>query len=364
MNRLRTAVIGTGHLGRIHAKLAAESSAVELVAVVDVNAETRDRVAAEFKVPGVADYRQLVDTIEGAIIATPTVHHFKVASELLRAGVHVLVEKPITTTVAEAEELVKLADEAGLVLQVGHVERFNPGFECVADRFEGARFIQASRTSGFTFRSTDIGVVMDLMIHDIDIVLSIVPSPVIEVSAMGISVLSRREDVAQAQLRFANGCRAQLVASRVSYSPTRSMQVYTAGGYTHVDFAQRKATVVDPTPEVLSRQWGLEKLSPERIEHYREHLFEELLVKRELNPPATNAIAEEQRDFATSVREARQPRVTGRAGKQALEVAEQVLHAITRYPWDGTSSGRIGPMLIEGWESHHALPAYGQRKAG
>lgn len=363
MTPLRTAVIGTGHLGRIHAKLAAESPAIELVAVVDLNAQTRDRVAADVGTRGVADYRELLGTIEGAVVATPTVHHFQVASDLLNAGVHVLVEKPITTTVDEATRLVELAEAQGLVLQVGHVERFNPGFECVADRFDGARFLQSSRTSGFTFRSIDIGVVMDLMIHDIDIVLSIVPSPVIDVSAMGLSVLCPHEDIAQAQLRFANGCRAHLVASRVSYAPSRSLQVYTPTGFTHVDFASRTATVVDPTPEVVSRQWGLEKLSAERTEHYREHLFEELLVKRELTPPATNAIAEELRDFAASVREARQPRVTGRAGKQALEVAEQVLQAIARHAWDGTSSGRIGPLASEGWESPHNI-SVPVRKAG
>lgn len=359
---LRTAVIGTGHLGRIHAKLAAEAPHIDLVAIVDVSEEARNRVASEFGTRPVADYRQLLGEIEGAIVATPTVHHFQVASDLLKAGIHVLVEKPITTTVDEATALVSLADQRNLVLQVGHVERFNPGLECVADRLHDARYLQASRTSGFTFRSTDIGVVMDLMIHDIDIVLSIVPSPVVEVAAMGLSVLTPHEDMAQAQLRFANGCQAQLTASRVSYVPSRWLQVYTPRGFAHVDFANRKGTLVEPTEEVRARRFDIGNLTAEQTAHLRDHLFEELLVKQEIEPPATNAIAEEHRDFVASIRQGHQPRVPGRAGRDALEVAELVLDSIARHRWDGTSHGRIGPAALPQRPGGVWMPTH--RKAG
>ncbi len=362
MTPLRTAVIGTGHLGRIHAKLAAEAPHIDLVAIVDVAQEARDRVAGEFNTRGVADYRDLIGSIEGAIVATPTVHHFDVASDLLRAGIHVLVEKPITATVQEAMALERLATDRGLVLQVGHVERFNPGLECVVDHLQDARYLQASRTSGFTFRSTDIGVVMDLMIHDIDVVLSIVGSPVVEVNAMGLSVLSPNEDMAQAQLRFANGCQAQLTASRVSYLPSRWLQVYTSHGFAHVDYANRKGTLVEPADDVLTRRFDLHRLTSDQTAHYRDHLFEDLLVKRELSPPATNAIAEEHRDFAESIRQGHQPRVSGKAGREALEVAERVLEAIAHHHWDGISTGRVGsqaePQRVGGaWNVPH-------RKAG
>lgn len=348
MKPLRTAVIGTGHLGRIHARLAAESPHIDLVAVVDVNAEARDRVAAEVGTRGVADYRELKGQIEGAIVATPTIHHYRVVKELLSAGIHVLVEKPITATVAEADDLVRDADRRNLTLQVGHVERFNPGLECVADRLSDVRFMQATRASGFTFRSTDIGVVMDLMIHDIDVVLSIAHSPVTAVSALGFSVMGDQEDIAQAQLQFANGCVAQLTASRVSYTPMRSLQVFSSQGHACVDFASRNATVVEPREDLLRREFRIDDLDDQQRAHYRDHLFEELLAKRTIEPEATNAIAQEHIDFAESVRTGRPPRVSGRAGRDALAVAERILDSIASHAWDGTPTGRRGSLGVTG----------------
>ena len=178
MDPLRTAVIGTGHLGRIHARLAAEAPHIDLVAIVDVSEKARQEVAEQTGARPVASYHEVLDEIDAAIVATPTVMHHQVVRDLLLAGKHVLVEKPITVTVEEADELVELANAKRLVLQVGHVERFNPGLECVAKKLKDVRYIQGVRASGFTFRSTDIGVVMDLMIHDIDVVLSLVGSRV------------------------------------------------------------------------------------------------------------------------------------------------------------------------------------------
>ncbi len=355
MNPLRTAVIGTGHLGRIHARLAAEAAHIDLVAIVDVSREARERVAEETGCRAVADYRELVGDIEAAVVATPTVHHHQVAKGLLTAGVHVLVEKPIATTVAEADELVELAQSRGLKLQVGHVERFNPGLECVAGHLSDIRYLQATRASAFTFRSTDIGVVMDLMIHDIDVVLSLVKSRVVEVSAFGVAVMGDQEDIAQATLHFANGCVAQLTASRVNYEPARSMKVFTSSCFANIDFANRNATTVLPSGELLTGQFDLASLSADQTNHYREHLFEELLVKRQHDPPQTNAIAEEHRDFAEAIRTGREVRVTGKAGRNALAVAEQVLAAIEKYQWDASPLGRRGPQLT---------PTVPLRKAG
>ncbi len=355
MTPLRTAVIGAGHLGRIHARLAAETPHIDLVAIVDVSDEARQQVATETGARPVADYREINGQIEAAIVATPTVYHHQVVKALLESGVHVLVEKPITSTVAEADELVDLADAQNLKLQVGHVERFNPGLECVADGLTDIRYIQATRASGFTFRSTDIGVVMDLMIHDIDVVLSLVGSPLVEVSAIGAAVMGNHEDIAQAQLRFANGCMAQLTASRVNYEPARSMQVFTSAGFANIDFARRTATTVRPNDDLLARQFDLADLSQDEIGHYRDHVFDELLVKQPHEPPQTNAIAEEHRDFAEAVRTGRDVRVTGAAGRDALVVAEQVLNAIDQHQWDGSPMGRRGPLLT---------PAVPLRKAG
>lgn len=352
---VRIAVIGAGHLGRIHARLAAEAPHINLIAVVDVEDETRERVAQEAGTRGVADYRELFGQIEAAIVATPTIYHHHVVKDLLEAGIHVLVEKPITVTVDEADELVKLAKSKGLKLQVGHVERFNPGLECVADQLNDIRFIQGTRASGFTFRSTDIGVVMDLMIHDIDVVLSLVRSQVVDVSALGVAVMGEQEDIAQAQLKFANGCVAQLTASRVNYEPARCMQVFTSDSFANIDFANRGATTVRPRRDLLHRQFDLTSLEAEQTAHFRDHLFDELLVKQQHEPAESNAIAEEHRDFAEAIRTGRDVRVTGKAGREALAVAEQVLEAISQHQWDASPVGRRGAQLT---------PAAALRKAG
>lgn len=359
MKPLRTAVIGTGHLGRIHARLAGEAPHIDLVAVVDTNAEARERVAGDCNTQGVADYRELLgieeNQIEAAIVATPTIYHHAVVKELLEAGVHVLVEKPITHTVAEADELVGLAASRGLKLQVGHVERFNPGLEAVADELTDILYMQATRASGFTFRSTDIGVVMDLMIHDIDIVLSLADSPVVGVNAFGVAVMGDEEDIARADIQFESGCVAQLTASRINYQPARSLQVFSAGGFTNVDFAVRGATTVRPTAELLSGRFDLNALDAEQTAYYRDNLFSELLVKNEVTPNETNAIAEEHRDFAEAIRTGREVRVTGAAGRDALAVAEQVLESIAHHQWDAAATGRRGAQLT---------PAMPLRKAG
>jgi predicted dehydrogenase len=352
---LRTAVIGTGHLGRIHARLAADAPHIDLVAIVDVSQDARERVAEETGSRAAADYRELIGDVEAAIVATPTIYHHRVVKDLLEAGVHVLVEKPITTTVAEADELVDLARSRNLTLQVGHVERFNPGLECIASQLTDIRYIQATRASGFTFRSTDIGVVMDLMIHDIDVVLSLVHSRVVDVTAFGVAVIGQQEDIAQAQLHFAGGCVAQLTASRVHYEPARSMQVFTSTGFASIDFAGRRAATVRPSAELLTRQFELESLTADQTAYYRDHLFDELLIKQQHEPTTTNAIAEEHRDFAECIRSGREVRVTGKAGRNALAIAEQVLAAIDKHQWDASPLGRRGPMLT---------PTVPLRKAG
>ncbi|BBO32415.1 Gfo/Idh/MocA family protein [Lacipirellula parvula] len=349
MSRLRLAVIGVGHLGKIHAKLAAGIPEIELVAVVDSRPEAREALAKETGARPAAHFRELIGEIDGAIVATPTVTHFDVASELIRAGVHVFVEKPITPTVREADELVQLARRSQIVLQVGHVERFNPALVSVQDRLQEPKFIEARRQSGYTFRSTDVGVIMDLMIHDIDATLSLVKSPVASVDAIGISVLGDHEDMVSARLHFASGAVANLIASRASYAPARSMQVFTPSCFASIDFATRKSTIVEPRADVLRRDFHVNDLSDETRTRLRERLFEELLVKSEVPAVEANAIEQEQRDFAEAIRTGREPRVTGADGRDAVAVAELVLESVRQHQWDGANSRRAGhlasPML-------------------
>ena len=321
MSRLRLAVVGVGHLGRIHARLAAALPEIELVAIVDSRPEARAAVAAETGARPVAEYRELFGEVDAAVVATPTFSHHAVASDLMRGGVHVLVEKPLTPTVAECEELVQLARRRQLVLQVGHVERFNPGLVSVQDRLQEPKYIEARRQSGYTFRSTDVGVVMDLMIHDIDVTLSLVKSPLTRVDAVGVSVLGDHEDMVSARLQFASGAVANLTASRTSYAPARSMQVYTSERFASIDFATRRATLVEPRTDVLQRKFHVAELSDDERARLRERLFEELLVKAEVPAVETNAIEQELLDFAAAIQTGRAPRVTGADGRDAVAVA-------------------------------------------
>lgn len=346
MSRMRLAVVGTGHLGRIHARIAAGLEDAQLVAVVDSNAVAREQVAADTGAKPLADYRELLGNVDGAIIATPTSSHAAVANDLLRGGIPLLVEKPITATLAEAEEMVALADRQQLVLQVGHVERFNPALVSVSSKLEDPKYIEARRLSGYTFRSTDVGVVMDLMIHDIDVVLSLVRSELVGVEAFGFSVLGGQEDMVNARLRFASGCIANLTASRVSHTPERSMQVITSECCADIDFGSRRTSIVEPTDDVLSREFDVDALSVEQKDHFREHLFDELLVKRELPALETNAIEQEQLDFCTAIRTGGSPQVTGADGRDAVAIAERVLEQVEQHQWDGAQTGRHGAFAL------------------
>jgi predicted dehydrogenase len=346
VNPLRVAVIGTGHLGRIHARLAAGLEEMELVAVADPVEASRKSVAQETGTRAVADYRELIGDIEAAIIATPTTYHHAIGMDLLNAGVPLLIEKPIALTSSQANDLVALAREKGVTLQVGHVERFNPALAAVAADVRDPKYIEATRTSGYSFRSTDIGAVMDIMIHDIDVVLSLAKSTVVDVQALGISVLGGHEDMATARLKFASGCVAQISASRVSFQQRRTMQIFTSRGSASINFATNESSVVKPSDEVLRREFRADKLSADERAYWKEHVFDQLLVRTSRDTKPVNAIQEEQRDFVNAVRTGAAPRVDGAAGRDAVAAAEMILERIEEHAWDGTSTGRHGAFAM------------------
>ncbi|MEX0642420.1 MAG: Gfo/Idh/MocA family oxidoreductase [Pirellulales bacterium] len=346
MTKLRVAVIGAGHLGRIHTRIARGLEEIDLVAIADPVEAARRSIADEFGVRTVANYRELIGEIDAAIVAAPTVLHHAIGMDLLNGGIALLMEKPIAPTSKQADELVALARRQNLVLQVGHVERFNPALACVASEVRDPKFITATRASGYTFRSTDIGVVLDMMIHDLDIVLALAKSSVEQVDALGVSVLGTHEDLATARLTFASGCVAQLSASRVSFQQQRTMSVFTSRACASIDFATHEATVVQPREDILRREFSVEKLSATDRAYCKEHLFDELLVRTDHKPAAVNAIEEEQRDFVSAVREGRAPRVDGVAGRNVVAVAEMILERIEEHAWDGNSIGRQGPFAM------------------
>jgi len=244
MEKIRAAVIGVGYLGRFHAQKYALLADCSLVGVVDSQAEAASRVAAEVQAPAFADFRQLLGKVDAVSIVTPTPTHYDIACAFLETGAHVLVEKPITETTEQAERLIGVARQYGRVLQVGHLERFNPTILAAEPLLTRPRFIECHRLAPFKERGTDVNVVLDLMIHDIDLVQMIVGSPVASLEAIGTPVFSSEIDIANARLRFDNGCVANVTASRVSLKTERKLRVFLDDAYLSIDLQQKILTVI------------------------------------------------------------------------------------------------------------------------
>ncbi len=240
MKPLRIGVVGVGHLGQHHARILSAMPGVRLVGVADASPERAAAVAARCQTTALADYRRLLPAVDAAVIAVPTVLHREVAGAFLQRGIATLVEKPMAGTLAEAEQLAALADATGAVLQVGHIERFNPALQALDRLPVRPRYINAERLSTFTFRSTDIGVVLDLMIHDLDLILSLIAAPVRSVAAVGVSVFGEHEDVANARIEFEDGSVANVTASRASDQAVRKMRIWGVEGYASLDFAAHR----------------------------------------------------------------------------------------------------------------------------
>ena len=253
MKRLRVGVVGVGHLGQHHARILASLPDVELVAVADSRPEQAQTMADRYGTRAVGDYRQLLGQVDAVSIAVPTVLHREVAGTFLSRGIAALVEKPLASSLAEAELLVSLSHSTGALLQVGHIERFNPALSALQQMAIRPKYISAERLSTYTFRSTDIGVVLDLMIHDIDLMLSMISSPVRSVAAVGVSLFGEHEDVANARIEFEDGTVANLTASRASYAAVRKMRIWGTEGYASLDFAAQQATLIQPSEEFLER---------------------------------------------------------------------------------------------------------------
>ena len=303
MSRLRTAVIGAGHLGRYHAEKYAALKDVELVAVCDLNRDRAQQVAAIHGAASLADYRELRDRVDAVTIAADTSAHFELARFFLENGVHVLVEKPMTTTSTQGRELTAIAEKNDLRLQVGHVERFNPALLSARQRLATVQFIECHRLAPFTTRGADVNVILDLMIHDLDLILSLLGSRPVRVSAVGISVLTETADIANARIEFASGAVANVTASRVSTTVQRKFRVFHEGRYMSIDFGAGEVQLVsraetDKLPELREERWSLDK---------------------------GDALLAEVESFCESIRTCSPCQVTGRDGVLALDVAERII---------------------------------------
>jgi predicted dehydrogenase len=307
-SNVKVAVIGVGHLGQHHARIYTELPGVELLAVVDIAEGRRREVGERLRVPALADYQALLGKVDAVSVAVPTLHHHQIAREFLAAGSDVLVEKPITRTLGEADDLVATALGRGRVLQVGHSERYNGAVQALAREVQDPGFIEVHRMGPFPGRGTDVDVVLDLMIHDIDIVLTLVKSPVTAVSAVGVPVVSDQVDIANARIEFASGCVANLTASRVSGERLRKIRVFQRDTYFVLDYAAQELHLYRRTPGHGPGASHLARVDipVARVEPLRQELT----------------------DFVGSVRSRRPPLVSGEAGREAVAVAARIIERL------------------------------------
>jgi predicted dehydrogenase len=305
----RAGVAGVGAIGKNHARVMSEIAAtsggsIQFSAIYDVDQSRAEELAAQLGTRAVSDLAAFAEAVDAATIAVPTTHHKTVGGALLEAGKHVLIEKPISDALDEAQWLVHKAEEKGLILQVGHIERFNPVMRQLEERMSNPRFIETHRLSPFPNRSIDIGVVLDLMIHDIEIVLHLVKSPLIDVDAVGIPVLTRREDIANARMKFANGCIANLTVSRVSPEKMRKIRVFQSDCYLSLDYQEQSGWIYRKEGMTIAREE----------------------VQIEKDEPLKCELAA----FIDCARQGKRPVVTGQEGAEALRIALQITEAIQR----------------------------------
>jgi len=298
MSVLRVGVAGVGHIGSNHARIYADLPSVEFSAVYDIDAARANSIAKKYAVTAAKSLEEFADLVDAVSVATPTSTHHAIAHPLLTLGKHLLVEKPITENTREASELVDLAARRRLVLQVGHVERFNPILSALEARLSHPRFIEAHRLSPYPDRSTDIGVVLDLMIHDLEVILHLVRSPVQHIDAVGVPVLSRGEDIANARLRFQNGCVANITSSRISPERMRKIRVFQEDAYLSLDYQNQSGEVYRRVDGRITR----EKVQVEREEPLKRQLM----------------------SFAECASTGREPRVSGFQATAALELAVEI----------------------------------------
>ncbi len=331
---LRVAVIGVGSLGKEHARLYAELAAVREVnfaGIYDVSAENARKWADKYSVRAFATVEEAAEHCEALNVVTPTVTHYEIARKLLARGKHVLLEKPMTNNAAEAAELVELAQRGNCVLQVGHIERFNPVFDYLEQVAREPRFIESHRLSPYPARSTDVGVVLDLMIHDLDVVLAFVKSPVISADAVGIPVLSASEDIANARIKFANGCIANLTVSRVSAERMRKIRVFSGGAatsYISLDYRAQEGFIYRVARDDEHESSLIKKLLHAKDSTIVSEFGGKRIVREPVPIRKEEPLKLELRHFVECVRQLRTPRVSGASAKQALDLALEITRQI------------------------------------
>ncbi len=314
MSKLKVGVIGVGSLGQHHARVYSEIKEVELVGVADSDPQRAEEIAAKNKTKTFSDYRELLKQTQAVSVVVPTSLHYAVAKEVIASGNHLLLEKPITSKISEAEELVKLAEEKAIKFQVGHIERFNPAIRAASEHISDPKFIECTRIAPFVSRGTDVPVVLDLMIHDIDIILSFVRSPLKTISAIGFNLVSEKEDIANARLEFANGCVANVTASRISAKKERKIRFFQRNAYINVDYMKPEVKVY----KLKGDPKGMLDLA-------------KMVDYRELKIDKIEPLKAELSSFLECIMKNNDPLVTGHDGLMALTVADAILAGISEH---------------------------------
>jgi len=314
MSKLKVGVIGVGSLGQHHARVFSEIKEVELVGVADSDQQRASEIAAKNKTKAFSDYRELLKETQAVSVVVPTSLHYAVAKEVIASGNHLLLEKPITSKIEEAEELVDLAEKGSIKLQVGHIERFNPAIRAASSHINDPKFIECTRIAPFVTRGTDVPVVLDLMIHDIDIILSFVRSPLKNISAIGFNLVSEKEDIANARLEFANGCVANVTASRISAKKERKIRFFQRNAYINVDYMKPEVKVY----KLKGEPKGVLDLA-------------KMVDYRELKLDKVEPLKAELSAFVDCLINGREPLVTGHDGLMALQVAGNILETIEKH---------------------------------
>jgi predicted dehydrogenase len=344
MARLRLGVIGVGHLGKEHARILAGLPAVDLIGVADVNEELAHSVAQRLGCRAFSGFRPLLHLVDAVVVAVPTTSHYTVATEFLRCGIPLLVEKPLASTLQEAENLVHLARRQRTFLQVGHIERFNPAFEELQRYLFQPKFVDCERIGPFTGRSADVGVILDLMIHDLDILLTLVEAPVRSIEGLGLSVFGAHEDVANVRLTFESGCIANMSASRVSPVVRRRMRIWSPEGFVGLDYQKSRLSLIQQSEQV--RRQGLD---PAKLDAASRAMLKEELFGRHLHvlerdcTHKVDQLTRELEHFVDCVRFGKSPRVSGEDGRDAIALATEIIEVIRNHQWEGHPAGPTGP---------------------
>ena len=334
MKPLKIAVVGVGHLGQHHARIYSQMPGVDLVGVADTDPERASEVAGRHGTQAFSSHDALPEGLDAVSIAAPTTDHFALASHFLKKGVSVMVEKPMTATLEEAEALDRLSrSTADACLQVGHIERFNPAMVAIHDLEITPRFIESHRLAPYKFRATDVGVIMDLMIHDIDIILELTRSQPKRIDAVGGAILSQSEDIANARIEFESGCVANVTASRVSFKSMRRTRVFSSDSYISLDYEKKYALLVKKSPDLDVGQIDLASIDMSDSESLQCLFMDGLLKIKELKLDEFEPLKRELESFVHSVRTGETPVVPSSHGLRAIRLANEVLESIRRHRW-------------------------------